>query len=159
MIREEALEPALCFMRELWALDHALGSTSKRMHDEMGITAQQRMILRFVGKYPSITAVELATMLHLEKGTLSLALKRLDERGLLTRRRDAADGRKTPIVLTARGRRFDRPAVGTVERAVRKALRITPEGEVETTRLLLQRLVRLLERRAQRDATAKEPAA
>jgi DNA-binding MarR family transcriptional regulator len=106
MIREEALEPALCFMRKLWALDQALGSTSKRMHDQMGITAKQRMILKFVGEYPSITAVELATMLHLEKGTLSLALRRL-----------------------------------------------------ETPRLFLQRLVRLLERRAHRDTTDKEPAA
>ncbi len=158
MSLDETLEPALCFLRELWALDHALGSTSKRMHDQMGITAQQRMILRFVGKYPSITAAELATMLHLEKGTLSLALKRLEDRGLLARRRDAKDGRKTPIVLTARGRRFDRPAVGTVERAVRKALRATPEAEVKTTRLFLQRLVRFLERRAHRDATARQPA-
>ena len=57
--QEKSLEPALAFLRELWALDHALGSTSKRMHDRMGITAQQRMFLRFVGKYPRITTGDL----------------------------------------------------------------------------------------------------
>ena len=60
MADHEKLEPALAFLRELWALDHALGSTSKRMFDRIGITAPQRMVLRFVGKYPGISATELA---------------------------------------------------------------------------------------------------
>lgn len=140
------LEPALAFLRELWALDHALGSTSKRMHDRMGITAQQRMVLRFIGKFPGITGAELAAMLHIEKSTLSLALKRLEEGGLVARDRDAADARKTHIVLTARGRRLDRPAVGTVEQAVTRALNGTSSRDVATVRSFLQRLVRLLER-------------
>lgn len=143
---EAPLEPALAFLRELWALDHALGSTSKRMHDRMGITAQQRMLLRFIGKFPRITAGELASILHVEKSTLSLALTRLEARGLVTRRRDTEDARKTRIVLTAEGRRFDRPAIGTVERAVRSALRATRGRDVETIRSFLQRLVRLLDR-------------
>ena len=139
-------EPALAFLRELWALDHALGSTSKRMHDRMGITAQQRMFLRFVGKYPQITAGDLAAILHVEKSTLSLALKRLEKRGLVARRRDSADARKAPIVLTAAGRAFDRPGPGTVERAVQGALRATKPRDVEVVRSFLQRLVLLLER-------------
>lgn len=144
--RDAALEPALGFLRELWALDHALGSTSKLMHDRMGITAQQRMVLRFIGKFPGITGGELASMLHIEKSTLSLALKRLEERGLVARQRDAVDARKTHVVLTSRGRHFDRPTVGTVEQAVRSALDATKPRDVETIRAFLQRLVRLLER-------------
>ena len=144
--REKPLEPALAFLRELWALDHALGSTSKLMHDRMGITAQQRMFLRFVGKYPQITAGDLAAILHVEKSTLSLALKRLEKRGLVARHRDSADARKIPLVLTAAGRAFDRPAMGTVERAVQRALRATKPRDVEVVRSFLQRLVLLLER-------------
>ena len=83
--REDKLEPALTFLRELWALDHALGSTSKRMLDRMGITGPQRMVLRFVGKFPGISGGELAALLHLEKSTLSLTLSRLEERGLIVR--------------------------------------------------------------------------
>ena len=143
--RRKPLEPALAFLRELWALDHALGSTSKLMHDRMGITAQQRMFLRFVGIYPQITAGDLAAILHVEKSTLSLALKRLEKRGLVARRHDTADARKAPIVLTAAGRAFDRPALGTVERAVRRALRATKPRDLEIVRSFLQRLVLLLE--------------
>ena len=139
------LEPALAFLRELWALDHALVSTSKRMLDRMGITAEQRMVLRFVGKFPRMTAGELAAMLHVEKSTLSLALKRLEEKALVDRSRDTTDARKTRVVLTKKGRSLDRPAVGTVERAVQRALRATKPGEVDAVRLFLQRLVICLE--------------
>jgi DNA-binding MarR family transcriptional regulator len=140
-----ALEPALAFLRELWALDHALGSTSKRMHDRVGITAQQRMVLRFVGKYPEISGGELAEILHVEKSTLSLALKRLEERGLVVRRRDPTDNRKTRVALTRAGRRFDHPAKGPVEQAVARVLRVTPERDIDAVRSFLQRLVLNLE--------------
>lgn len=143
--KEEPLEPALAFLRELWALDHALGSTSKRMHDRMGITAEQRMVLRFLGKSPRMTAGELASMLHVEKSTLSLALKRLEEKGLVARSRDATDARKSRVVLTKEGRKFDRPTVGTVERAVERALQATKPRDIDAIRLFLQCLVRLLE--------------
>lgn len=144
--KDKPLEPALAFLRELWALDHALGSTSKRMHDRMGITAQQRMFLRFVGKYPRINAGDLASILYVEKSTLSLALKRLEKRGLVACHRDNTDARRTLIELTAAGRAFNRPALGTVERAVRRALRTTTPRDVEAVRAFLQRLVLLLER-------------
>jgi DNA-binding MarR family transcriptional regulator len=141
------LEPALAFLRELWALDHALGSASKRMYRRLGITAEQRMVLRFIGKFPGISAAELAVMLHVEKSTLSLALKRLEGRRLIARRRDRGDARRTLLTLTAQGRGFDRPTVGTVEGAVTDTLKTTRHGDVATIRAFLQRLVALLEGR------------
>lgn len=141
---DDPLEPALDFLRELWALDHALGSTSKRMLDAMGVTAQQRMILRFIGKYPDINAVELAAMLHIEKSTLSIALKRLEERQLVKRTRVVDDGRRASLALTPRGRAFLKPVVGTVERAVASALAATSARDQGAVRDFLQLLVRHL---------------
>jgi DNA-binding MarR family transcriptional regulator len=143
----DELEPALAFLRELWAVDHALASTSKRMHRRMGITAEQRMVLRFIGRSPGATAAELATLLRIEKSTLSYTLKRLEQRGLVRRSRDALDARKARILLTAKGRTFDRPTVGTVERAVARVLRETKPREILVVRSFLQKLVRNLERR------------
>ncbi len=138
--KREVLEPPLAFLRELWALDHALASTSKRMHDRIGITAQQRMVLRFVGKLPGITAIELAEILHLERGSLSQALKLLEKRGLVSRRVDTVDRRRTFIELTKAGRKFDVPAVGTVERAVARTLDESSAADVARVRDLLRRL-------------------
>lgn len=143
--REPELEPALQFLRELWALDHALGSMSKRMHDRMGITAEQRMVLRFVGKFPGTSAVELARMLHVEKSTLSLGLKRLENKRLITRSRDEIDARKSCVLLTTSGRRFARPASGTVEQAVERALQSMRRKDIDVVRLFLQSLVGFLE--------------
>lgn len=142
---EKPLEPALAFLRELWALNHALESTSRRMHDAMGITAQQRMLLRFIGKYPGQTGSALAALLHVEKSTLSQSLKTLEGRRLVTTKRDAADGRKTLVALTAAGRRFDRPQIGTVERAVERTLAAATSRDVAAVRRFLQRLVAELE--------------
>jgi DNA-binding MarR family transcriptional regulator len=138
------LEPALAFLRALWALDHALGSTSKRMHGRMGITAQQRMVLRFIGKYPGLTGRELSELLYVEKSTLSLALKRLEEKGLVSRARDRKDSRKTLVVLTRRGKELDRPTVGTVEQAVTRALAATNRRDLDTIRRFISLLVEML---------------
>ncbi len=146
------LEPAdaqlshvLAFLRELWALDHALGSTSKKMHDRLGITAQQRMTLRFIGRFPGINARDLARLLHVERSTLSLGLKRLEHRKLIVRRLDPADRRRSFITLTREGRRFDHPTTGTVERALERALRASPAKDIETVRAFIRRLVTNLE--------------
>lgn len=144
-LHTDELEPALSFLRELWALNHALESTSRRMHDGMGVTAQQRMLLRFIGKFPDQTGGTLAELLHIEKSTLSQSLKKLEERGLVATTRDARDARRARIVLTARGKRFDRPQVGTVERAVERTLEATPPREIAAVRRFLQRLVAMLE--------------
>ena len=47
---EEAKGPplgaVLDFMRLLWAVDHALQSTSKRMESTFGLTGPQRLVVR-----------------------------------------------------------------------------------------------------------------
>lgn len=104
------------------------------------------MVLRFVGKRPNISAGDLATLLHVEKSTLSTALKRLETRRLITRNVDTDDNRRISISLTSAGRKFDHPAVGTVERAVRQTLDATKLDEIEVVRVFLQRLVSNLTR-------------
>jgi DNA-binding MarR family transcriptional regulator len=138
-------EPALVFLGELWSLNHALEQASKRMLATKGVTAQQRMVLRFLGKYPGITHGVLAQMLHVDGGTLSFMVKRLEERGLMVRHRDAGDRRRLMLHLSATGRQLDRPASGTVEAAVDRAVRATKRADLAATRRFLQRLVRLLD--------------
>jgi len=140
------MKRSLEVLREIWALNHALESASMRMHATMGVTAQQRMVLRFIGENPSITAGELSELLHVGEATVSTALKRLIERGLVLRHRDKVDKRRMMLVLTAAGKKLDVPTNGTVESAVSAALEeATPEG-VEAIRAFLQRSAELLVR-------------
>src|SRR5690606_29786655 len=79
------LGEVLDFMRLLWSIDHGLQTTSKRMEALLGITGLQRMVLRLVGRFPGISAGNLARILHVHPSTLTGVLKRLEEKQFVTR--------------------------------------------------------------------------
>jgi DNA-binding MarR family transcriptional regulator len=138
---ERELGRALEFLRALWALDHALEKTSKRIQAAIGVTAEQRMILRIVGRQPAISSGQLADLLHLDAGTISAALRRLESRRLIVRRRDPKDGRRVTVDLTRQGRKLDVPLVATVESAVETVLSRSRAEELAHTEKVLARLV------------------
>ncbi|MFI5119529.1 MAG: MarR family winged helix-turn-helix transcriptional regulator [Thermoanaerobaculia bacterium] len=105
-------------MRLIWALDHGLQSLSKRMQASIGLTGPQRVTLRVLGRLPGLSAGELASILLVHPSTLTGILQRLEARKLVKRTLDAADGRRAHLALTAKGRRLDVPAKGTVESVV-----------------------------------------
>jgi DNA-binding MarR family transcriptional regulator len=116
------LGEVLEFMRLLWAVDHGLQSTSKRMESSLGLTGPQRLVVRLVGRFPGIPAGKLAQILHVHPSTLTGVLKRLEKRGVLERKADPLDGRKALFALTEAGRALDVPSEGTVESAVQRVL-------------------------------------
>jgi MarR family transcriptional regulator, organic hydroperoxide resistance regulator len=138
------LGPGLDFLQRIWQLNHALERISIRMEANLGVTAQQRFILRCIGKYPGITAGHLAMLLRVDPGTVSASLNRLEKKGLLDRRRDPKDKRRAVLGLTAKGRSMDRPANGTVESAVERFLAATPAEVLEVVTVSLDHLSSLL---------------
>ena len=139
------LGAALDFLRRLWRLNHALEKLSSRMDRRLGVTAQQRLLVRCVGKYPGVTAGQLAGLLHIDPGTASATLKRLEEKRLIERRRDPRDKRRVALGLTARGREIDRPIEGTVEEAAERMLGQITAAEAASVTTMLERLTSLLE--------------
>ncbi|MBI2377039.1 MAG: MarR family transcriptional regulator [Deltaproteobacteria bacterium] len=124
-------------MQLLWAVDHGLQSTSKRMNSSIGLTGPQRLVLRLVGRFPGIPAGTLADLLFLHPSTLTGVLRRLEERGLLRRKRDPGDGRKALFELTPKGKKLDVPSGETVEAAVQGALeKINPRDGSAAKRVL-----------------------
>jgi MarR family transcriptional regulator, organic hydroperoxide resistance regulator len=139
-----ALGPTVEFLRHLWRLNHALERLSRRMEVSWGVTAQQRMIVRCVGRYPGITANQLAGYLHVDAGTVSAAVGRLERKGLLERRRADRDRRRLTLGLTAAGRGIDQ-AAASLERAVERLLETSSAEELSSTRRVLASLTALLE--------------
>lgn len=138
------LEPALDFLQHLWQLNHAMERTSARMEDELGVTAQQRLLIRVLGARSGMTAAELAAVLHLDPATISVSLKRLEARGLLKRRRDPADRRRSGLSLTPKGRSLTRASPLTVEAAVKRTLRHEGERNSKIVRRVLRGLAQAL---------------
>lgn len=134
------LGEVLDFLRLLWSIDHGLQTTSKRMEATLGITGLQRMTIRLVGRFPKISAGDLARILHVHPSTLTGVLKRLDDKGLVTRLPDPLDARRALFNLTSKGSSFDVPATGTVESAVQRALERIDPSTISAARELLKAL-------------------
>ncbi|HEX5754417.1 MAG TPA: MarR family transcriptional regulator [Archangium sp.] len=138
------LGEVLEFMRLLWAVDHGLQSTSKRMEATLGLTGPQRLVLRLVGRFPGITAGRLAQIMHVHPSTLTGVLKRMEKRGLLERKSDPLDGRKALFALTDAGRALDVPSEGTVESAVQRAISRVPRARLQNAQEVLMALAQEL---------------
>lgn len=125
------------FMRLLWAVDHQLQSTSKRMEASLGLTGPQRLVVRMVGRFPGITAGRLAQLMHLHPSTITGILKRLEKLDMVHRSSDPLDRRKALFTLTEAGRALDVPSPGTVESAVERAIARMPEARLMGARDVL----------------------
>jgi DNA-binding MarR family transcriptional regulator len=134
------LEPALEFLQQLWALNHALESRSSQMVRALGVTGPQRLFLRCIGKYPGLTGSQLARTLHLDRGTVSVGLRRLIARGLVVQNRDPADHRRIALRLTAKGKQLDKPDEVTAEYVVEQVLAKVPRTQVTQAKALLRTL-------------------
>jgi DNA-binding MarR family transcriptional regulator len=145
--RPPQLGDVLDFMRLIWAVDHALQKTSKRMKAAIGVTGPQRLVIRIVSRFPGITSGQVAEILHIHPSTLSGILKRLERQGLIRRRPDPRDGRRAFLGITETGRGIDTAAAGTVEVAVERVLSRTQQAKVEAAREILRDLAASLEKR------------
>jgi DNA-binding MarR family transcriptional regulator len=133
-------DPVLQFMRLMWAVDHKLQSVSKRMTSRIGLTGPQRFAVRCIGRRPGLAAGELATLLHLDPGTVTGILKRLEEARMIAREQDASDGRRMRLTLTRAGRAMDRRSAGTVEGAIRRVLASASPGDLAAAGRVFRRL-------------------
>jgi DNA-binding MarR family transcriptional regulator len=132
-------------MRVIWALDHALQSRSKAMARSLGVTGPQRFVLRVVERTPGISSGELAGYLHLHPSTLTGVLQRLDDGGLLERKRDPLDARRVLLQITPAGKRVLGKRRSSVEAVVRLAMTRERKSDVATAAEVLKRITSALE--------------
>ncbi len=141
---------ALEFLERVWRVNHAMQRVSTRMQHELGVTGPQRLVIRCVGHHPGVTSSQLAEMLHLDRGSVSAALNRLEAMRLLERNPDEDDGRRVTLSLTATGRKVDRPTKHTIEGTVEQVINAATTSDLEATGRVLAALAAALENEADR---------
>ena len=142
----------------MWAVDHELHRVSKRMIGRLGLTAPQRLAVRFIGREPGLTPGRLAELLHLDPGTISGIVKRLESAGLISRVRSGGDTRRMHLTLTAKGQALNRRRKGTVEAAVRRTLDGMPAADLAAASRLLRRLAVHLAVESSSSPSSRRPA-
>jgi DNA-binding MarR family transcriptional regulator len=140
----EDLGPVLSFMRNLWAVEHALNARSKSMHRKLGVTGPQRLVLRVLERTGPMAPGQLASILHLHPASVTRLARTLEQRQLVERSPDPSDGRKLVLNLAALGKALVRSTAGTTEESVRKVLEFSTRDEVQTALLILGRLAEAL---------------
>ena len=96
----------LCFA--VYSANLAFGRAYRPILDKLGLTYTQYVTLVALGEEDDQTVGDLGDKLFLESNTLTPMLKKLEQLGLVERRRDPADERQVRIKVTAAGREVRR---------------------------------------------------
>ena len=94
----------LCFA--LYSASLAMTKLYKPLLESMGLTYPQYLVMLALWERDGETVSALGERLHLDSGTLTPLLKRLEAADLVSRLRDTTDERRVLIRLTAAGRRL-----------------------------------------------------
>ena len=95
------LDMQICFA--LYGASHAFNRAYKPLLEPLGLTYPQYLVLMALWEKETATVKVLGEMLGLDSGTLSPLLKRLEQAGLITRKRGTVDERQVKIALTPEG--------------------------------------------------------
>jgi len=95
------LDDQLCF--GLYSASRAVTSLYRVVLEDLGLTYPQYLVLLALWERDGRQVRELGADLHLDSGTLSPLLKRLEAAGLVRRERQADDERSVRVSLTEEG--------------------------------------------------------
>lgn len=95
------LDEQMCF--SLYSASLAMTKIYKPLLAQFGLTYPQYLVLLVLWQKDSITVNALGERVFLDSGTLTPLLKRLEKLALITRKREAIDGREVIIALTPLG--------------------------------------------------------
>ncbi len=96
------LDAQVCFA--LYAASRAVTRAYVPLLEPLGITYPQYLVMLVLWEEGPASVKQIGERLELDSGTLTPLLKRLEQQGLLVRRRDERDGRVVTIELTRKGR-------------------------------------------------------
>ena len=108
------LENQLCF--PLYAVSKEIVRRYKPFLDEIDLTYTQYITMMVLWESKQMSVKELGEKLYLDSGTLTPLLKRLEQKGLLTRQRDSRDERILMVSITKSGEKLKEQAIKVPEK-------------------------------------------
>lgn len=122
------LENQVCF--PVYSLAKEIVSRYRPFLEELDLTYPQYLVLLVLWEYRQQTVSQIGEKLHLDSGTLTPLLKRMEQKNLVTRMRDTGDERVVNILLTTQGSQLEQRAKAVPEKLVENM-------QVSTEELLL----------------------
>ncbi len=134
---DRAITEALDAIRRLVS---AIRTSARRAERELGVSGAQLFVLQQLAEGPAESLNELAERTYTHQSSVSVVVRRLVERGLVTRHASPEDARRIEIALSSSGRALLRRSGPAVQVRIIQALgRLSP-----TQRKHLGSLLRLV---------------
>ena len=131
------LKNQLCF--PLYACAKEVVRLYKPLLDRIDLTYTQYITMMLMWEYKEMKLKELGRYLYLDSGTLTPLLKKLEEKGFVTRHRSHEDERDMIITITEKGMAL-RDEAADVPSEMGACMTITPE-EARTLYSLLYKIL------------------
>ena len=131
------LDNQLCF--PLYACAREIVKRYKPHLDAIDLTYTQYITMMVMWERRQATSKELGERLFLDSGTLTPVLKKLEEKGCVTRARDPGDERNLMVTLTDRGAAL-RDAAADIPGKMAGCLPLTPDEAATLYRILYKML-------------------
>jgi DNA-binding MarR family transcriptional regulator len=114
MYEQLKLDNQLCF--RLYAASRLVTQAYHPYLSELGLTYPQYLVLLVLWEQDRQPVNDLAKRLHLETNTVTPLLQRMEQQGLVVRKRSKEDGRQVIVSLTETGRELEQRAAGIPEK-------------------------------------------
>lgn len=123
----------------------ALGISARTAERSIGVTGAQLLVLGVLHDGPAQSLNELAAHTFTHQSTVSVVVERLVTRGLVTRSRSAADGRRLVLAVTPAGRTALRRAPLPAHMRLISAIDALPPGRRRALAVALESVVQSMD--------------
>lgn len=127
------LENQLCF--PLYACSKEIVKKYKPFLDEIDLTYTQYIAMMVLWEHKEMNVKELGSYLFLDSGTLTPVLKKLEQKGFITRERTLKDERVLHVAITQEGEQLKEKAV-EIPQKMSCCLCIDPEEAMQLFQIL-----------------------
>lgn len=127
------LENQLCF--PLYACSKEVVKLYRPFLDKLGITYTQYIALMVLWQDGDVSVKELGDRLYLDSGTLTPLLKKLEQQGLVSRKRSEEDERVVMISVTEQGKALKEQAK-EIPMQLGKCIPLEPQEAMQLHQLL-----------------------
>lgn len=131
-------------VRAIRRIIRAVEVRSRRLMADHDVTGPQLSALNVLYRRGELTGTRIAKALLLSPSTIVGVVDRLEEKGLVERRRDTVDRRRVMVRLTDSGQKLVRKIPNSVEWTLATKVRGIPEAERRRLATALEKCVHLM---------------
>ena len=131
------IENQICF--PLYACSREIIKSYKPFLDEIDLTYTQYIAMMVLWEKKTMNVKAMGEILYLDSGTLTPVLKKLENKGLVTRQRSAKDERNLIVTITESGEALKDKAIA-VPAAMAQCSNLEPEEAAILYRILYKML-------------------